>query len=156
MRPVLHRIFTSEEFYSPLAVRTQIKSPVQWMVETARTLEVELPPRGPLLGALRQMGQVPFYPPSVKGWDGGKAWISTSTLVDAVQLRWGAAEHRAAAPAARAAGPARQRGLHDADRGGRADGRARARANHRGAAGRLQEDRAAGMAAARSRTPWCR
>ena len=81
MRPVLHRIFTSEEFYSPLAVRTQIKSPVQWMVETARTLEVELPPRGPLLGALRQMGQVPFYPPSVKGWDGGKAWISTSTLL---------------------------------------------------------------------------
>ncbi len=27
------------------------------------------------------MGQVPFMPPSVKGWDGGKAWISTSTLL---------------------------------------------------------------------------
>ena len=81
MRPVLHRMFTSQEFYSPLAIRTQIKSPVQWMVETARTLEVELPAQGPLLYALRQMGQIPFYPPSVKGWDGGKAWISTSTLL---------------------------------------------------------------------------
>ena len=24
---------------------------------------------------------MPFAPPSVKGWDGGKAWISTSTLL---------------------------------------------------------------------------
>ncbi len=80
-RPVLHRMFTSQEFYSAVAVRTQIKSPIQWLVGTAQTLEIELPPRGPLLSALRQMGQVPFYPPSVKGWDGGKAWVSTSTLL---------------------------------------------------------------------------
>jgi hypothetical protein len=26
------------------------------------------------------MGQNLFYPPSVKGWDGGRAWINTSTL----------------------------------------------------------------------------
>lgn len=85
-RPVLHQMFTSQEFYSPLAVRTQIKSPIQWMVETARTLEVELPPRAQLFGALRQLGQVPFAPPSVKGWDGGKAWISTSTLLTRYNL----------------------------------------------------------------------
>ncbi len=86
MRPALHRMFTSQEFYSPVAVRTQIKSPIQWMVGTARTLEIELPPKQPLLGALRQMGQVPFNPPSVKGWDGGKAWISTSTLLTRYNL----------------------------------------------------------------------
>jgi Protein of unknown function (DUF1800). len=28
----------------------------------------------------RQLGQVPFYPPNVKGWDGGKSWINTGTL----------------------------------------------------------------------------
>ncbi len=27
------------------------------------------------------MGQLIFAPPNVKGWDGGKAWISTSTLL---------------------------------------------------------------------------
>jgi hypothetical protein len=26
------------------------------------------------------MGQVPFFPPNVKGWDGGKSWINTATL----------------------------------------------------------------------------
>ena len=86
MRPTLHRMFTSVEFYSPQAMRTQIKSPVQWTVQTARELEITLPGRGPLQAALRQMGQVPFHPPSVKGWDGGKAWISTSTLLTRYNL----------------------------------------------------------------------
>ena len=30
---------------------------------------------------LRLLGQELFNPPNVKGWDGGKAWISTSTLL---------------------------------------------------------------------------
>jgi len=29
---------------------------------------------------MNQMGQHLFGPPSVKGWDGGRAWINTSTL----------------------------------------------------------------------------
>ncbi len=81
MRPVLRQMFASQEFYSPQARRTQIKSPVQWLVESTRTLAINLPPKMPLMGSLRQLGQTPFAPPSVKGWDGGKAWISTSTLL---------------------------------------------------------------------------
>lgn len=27
------------------------------------------------------MGQVPYLPPNVKGWPGGRAWIDTSRLV---------------------------------------------------------------------------
>ena len=102
MRPVLHELFTSQEFYSPAAIDTQIKSPVQWVVQSARTLEIELPQKGPLMNALRQMGQVPFYPPSVKGWDGGKSWISTSTLLTRYNLA--AALLRSAAPQAAARG----------------------------------------------------
>ena len=81
LRPVLRTMFASAEFYAPGTIRTQIKSPVQWMVQTARELGSELPPTPQVLAALRTMGQVPFVPPSVKGWDGGKAWISTSTLL---------------------------------------------------------------------------
>ena len=98
MRPVLHQMFTSQEFYSPAVMHTQIKSPVQWIVQNTRMLEIELPPKGPLMNALRQMGQVPFYPPSVKGWDGGKAWISTSTLLTRYNLA--AALLRSTAPRA--------------------------------------------------------
>ena len=31
-----------------------------------------------LLGVLRQLGQVPFYPPNVGGWPSGQAWLSTA------------------------------------------------------------------------------
>ena len=31
--------------------------------------------------AMRSMGQELFAPPTVKGWDGGEAWINTSTLL---------------------------------------------------------------------------
>jgi len=81
IRPVMGEIFRSAEFYSPTAVRTQIKSPVQWMIGTAKILETDLPKGFVLINSLRQLGQVPFAPPNVKGWDGGKAWISTSTLL---------------------------------------------------------------------------
>jgi hypothetical protein len=26
------------------------------------------------------MGQMPYHPPNVKGWPGGRAWINTSTM----------------------------------------------------------------------------
>ena len=81
IKPVMREIFSSAEFYSHAAIRTQIKSPVQWLIGTGKILGYE-PPQGMVsVNALRQMGQVPFAPPSVKGWDGGKAWITTSTLL---------------------------------------------------------------------------
>ena len=36
--------------------------------------------RKQLYSALEMMGQLPFNPPNVKGWPGGRSWISTSTL----------------------------------------------------------------------------
>jgi uncharacterized protein (DUF1800 family) len=81
IKPLMNEIFRSAEFYSPDAIRTQIKSPVQWIVQTARILETDLPKPFVVANSLRQLGQVPFAPPSVKGWDGGKAWITTSTLL---------------------------------------------------------------------------
>ncbi|MGH7213421.1 MAG: DUF1800 domain-containing protein [Tepidisphaeraceae bacterium] len=84
MRPLLRAIFTSRAFYAPGAIGVQVKSPVQLVVETCRLLGVEVPESRVLVGALNQMGQVPFMPPNVKGWPygaaGGRAWINTSTL----------------------------------------------------------------------------
>src|SRR5579864_840724 len=81
IRPVLREIFASAEFYSDRAMRTQIKSPVQYIVQTSKLLEAQLPSPVVAQNAMRQMGQILFAPPNVKGWDGGKAWISTSTLL---------------------------------------------------------------------------
>ncbi len=81
LRPVLREMFSSAEFYSARVVRSQIKSPVQFLVQTCKLLETELPPRRVTQSALQQLGQLPLTPPNVKGWDGGKSWISTSTLL---------------------------------------------------------------------------
>jgi hypothetical protein len=35
---------------------------------------------------LRDLGQMPLYPPNVKGWDGGRAWINSSTLLGRANL----------------------------------------------------------------------
>jgi uncharacterized protein (DUF1800 family) len=81
MRPVLCEIFSSAEFYSDRVMRTQIKSPIQYLIQTSKLLETQLPSSIVAQNAMRQMGQILFAPPNVKGWDGGKAWISTSTLL---------------------------------------------------------------------------
>lgn len=79
--PLLREIFLSREFYSEAVVRTQIKSPIQYLVQLLKQLEIETPPPGLPLTAQQQLGQVLFMPPNVAGWDWGKAWINTNTLL---------------------------------------------------------------------------
>ena len=74
-------IFRSEGFYSPKVVHHQIKSPVEWMIQTTKMLEIPLPDTLVLDNALSILGQILFAPPNVKGWDGGRSWISASSLL---------------------------------------------------------------------------
>ena len=78
---LLRMIFTHPEFYAPRARATQVKSPVQWMVQAARETGRQLLPPGVALPLAAELGQNLFMPPSVKGWDGGTAWINSATLI---------------------------------------------------------------------------
>jgi uncharacterized protein (DUF1800 family) len=78
--PVLTRLFSSQHFYDPQIVGNKIKSPVQAVVGTARSLGTPTRNRRSLTQALSAMGQDLFEPPSVAGWEGGRSWINTSTL----------------------------------------------------------------------------
>jgi hypothetical protein len=80
LRPVLQTMFTSRLFYSPSVIGGQIKSPIQLVIGTQRLLDARPPQEVQVMVALEQMGQVPFAPPNVKGWPGGRNWINTSTL----------------------------------------------------------------------------
>lgn len=64
-----------------------VMAPIPWTIAAARTLGLE---RRQVLGAtrnsLRDMGQTPLYPPSVAGWPGGTAWLTTSSLVARANL----------------------------------------------------------------------
>jgi len=79
-RPVLKALFKSQHFYSPLVMGNLIKSPTQLLVGLVRVLNTPMRDAKVLTEAMAMMGQQLFEPPSVAGWDGGRAWINTSTL----------------------------------------------------------------------------
>ncbi len=76
----LRILLSSELFFSPAARRSRIAGPVELVAVTARTLGARI---APSLAAdwAAQMGQGLFRPPSVKGWDGGRAWIHAGTWI---------------------------------------------------------------------------
>jgi len=80
VRPVLEKLFLSEHFYDAAVVNERIKSPVELVVGAVRSLNAPVRDLGVLAAATSAMGQNVFFPPSVKGWDGGRSWINTSTL----------------------------------------------------------------------------
>ena len=80
MRPVLRHLLLSEHFYGPRVIGELIKSPAELVVGAVRSLHTPVRDLSILLDAMDLMGQDLFQPPSVKGWDGGRSWINTSTL----------------------------------------------------------------------------
>src|SRR5262249_44906885 len=78
--PVMSAILRSNVFYSDRAYRALVKSPTEFVVGTLKLFGVQqVDP--PVLAAMSRMGQRLFYPPNVKGWDGGEAWINSATLL---------------------------------------------------------------------------
>ncbi len=81
--PFLEDLFLSKDFYSPAVYATQIKSPVQLVVSTYRKLGLHSTPTFPDFEEMvTSLGQSIFYPPNVKGWDGGPTWINPATIFD--------------------------------------------------------------------------
>jgi uncharacterized protein (DUF1800 family) len=81
VREVLRAIFLSPVFSSDRAWRARIKSPAEFVIGSIRSLGGTIVPRQ-VVSMLARMGQDLFNPPSVKGWDGGLAWVSTSFLFE--------------------------------------------------------------------------
>ena len=79
--PLVRAILSSQAFYSPQAMRSQVKSPAQLVVGTARLLDVESGQTPALTRAMDLMGQALLYPPNVGGWPRGESWITTATIL---------------------------------------------------------------------------
>ncbi|MGJ8637690.1 MAG: DUF1800 domain-containing protein [Phycisphaerales bacterium] len=80
LKPMVRKLLLSEHFYDPINMGMKIKSPSELLVGSVRSLGVPVRDIGIVSDAMDLMGQSLFYPPSVKGWDGGRSWINTSTL----------------------------------------------------------------------------
>jgi len=82
LKPVLRELFLSRAFYSPRVIGTQIKSPTELLVGTARLLGTPSQVvAAHAIHTLPRIGQSLFDPVNVKGWDGGRSWINTATML---------------------------------------------------------------------------
>jgi len=79
--PALKALFLSEAFYGEAVMGTQVKSPVQFVLQLCADLELEAMPWFDLGRACRALGQDLFYPPNVKGWEGNRSWINANSLL---------------------------------------------------------------------------
>ncbi|MCB0713358.1 MAG: DUF1800 domain-containing protein [Ignavibacteriae bacterium] len=90
LRPVFEMLLKSEHFYDETNIGAMHKGPIDYMVGMIREMDITTVPglddlanaraNRDLGGRLQSLGQVPYYPPNVKGWPGGRTWTSTSTL----------------------------------------------------------------------------
>lgn len=79
-RPVLSELFRSEMFFAPEHRHALIKGPIDLVLGAIRSLDGKAQLQN-VARLCAELGQSPFEPPTVKGWDGGRLWISSTTLI---------------------------------------------------------------------------
>ncbi|WP_299573113.1 DUF1800 domain-containing protein [uncultured Williamsia sp.] len=92
LRALITAIVTDPEF----GRGSIVNSPVEWVVGAHRALAPD-PSAADLTTmstTLKNLGQLPFHPPSVGGWPAGRAWLSTA----GTETRWTTAMRLAAKP----------------------------------------------------------
>ena len=83
VQEAVRTILKSEAFFAEAGLCQRVRSPVDFVVGTIRALELFDPPPSTLILAetLEKLGQDLFFPPNVFGWQGGRSWINTRSLV---------------------------------------------------------------------------
>lgn len=85
IEPVVRRILASRLMLSGWSAGQKVRSPVELAVEFVNSLDMTTN-LDRLAQGLSVIGQSLFHPPNVKGWDGGRAWINSSTLIGRANL----------------------------------------------------------------------
>ncbi|MBU3011554.1 DUF1800 domain-containing protein [Polaribacter vadi] len=79
-------IFKSKWFYEDVNIGVKIKSPVELLVGIQKIVPVSFDKKQQLIYLQKMMGQVLLYPDNVSGWQGGKSWIDSNTLMFRMKL----------------------------------------------------------------------
>ncbi len=104
VRTVLREILSCSEFYDPRAERCMYKSPVDFVMGALRALGTQKiisvlvgsfragwrKPLGDvgffIASSMSNMGQLLLHPPTVAGWDGGSAWVTSGSMLERIKL----------------------------------------------------------------------
>jgi uncharacterized protein (DUF1800 family) len=80
LAPSMSVLLRSNVFYSPRAYRALVKSPVEFVIGAHKQMGLKQIVAG-TPAALRDMGQILYYPPNVAGWPGGANWLTSQMLI---------------------------------------------------------------------------
>ncbi len=89
VKETLRVLLSSDDFFADEARFSRVRSPIELIVGVVRMLEVAEANSTGLYTLACDMGQDVFHAPTVAGWDGDRAWITSQTLA----LRYNFARH---------------------------------------------------------------
>ncbi|MFA8342138.1 MAG: DUF1800 family protein [Rhodothermaceae bacterium] len=80
LKPVLSAMLKSEYFHSEEIRGAKIKSPIEYLISTVKQLGISNIDHKYLFYIAKDLQQILFNPPDVRGWEGQRNWISTNTF----------------------------------------------------------------------------
>lgn len=80
IRAVLRSVLVSTHFYDASIRGALIKSPAELVIGLAALLNATKVDPAYAVASMARLAQEPFYPPTVEGWKGHHAWITSSTF----------------------------------------------------------------------------
>ncbi len=81
MRAVIREVLLSGEFWDQASYYTRLSWPVEFVVRAIKDVGWRGFSLGDALTPLSNMGQNLYEPPEVAGWDSGRAWFSTGSML---------------------------------------------------------------------------
>jgi uncharacterized protein (DUF1800 family) len=80
LKPLLQQILTHPALFTSLDEPDMVKPPVVYVVGAMRALGLTVTD-STAADDLNGMGQTPYFPPNVSGWEGGLSWLNTNTAL---------------------------------------------------------------------------
>lgn len=83
---LMRYLFLSDWFYDQAHIGGKIKSPIEFLVGMVKTVPVEFKKIKDVLKIQKLLGQILLNPPNVAGWEGGRSWIDSNTIMMRLKL----------------------------------------------------------------------
>lgn len=83
---LMRYLFSADWFYDEEHIGAKIKSPIEFLVGMVKTVPVTFKTPRDLLKIQKLLGQILLNPPNVAGWEGGRSWIDSNTIMMRLKL----------------------------------------------------------------------
>lgn len=83
---LLRALFMSDDFMSEETIGCRIKSPTELIVGISKQFKIKYKEPKAVIQLQKKLNQVLFFPPNVAGWQSGRGWIDSSTLMMRMKL----------------------------------------------------------------------